>query len=148
MTSSCDRPITSSLTINIIQLPIHLHFNSVNPVTNVNIHRSLFQWSWRKCMIIRPCQNSLITLKCYSFLPRFFPSEPLSVSSIYFPYLVSYTTFTQLFDRDWINHGEWLTRAWRLSIEIGKTSSDWWAYRINLLDWTIKLAVRSLSNEI
>ena len=82
---------------------------SVNPITNVTIHRSLFQWSEKKFMILLPCQNSLSPTHTQPFIPTISTNIPTLSSLI----LRIGATIGSTMVKD----GECLTRAWSLSIK-------------------------------
>ena len=99
-----------------------------------DIRRSLFQWSGRKCTILLPCQNSL---------------PPTAVQYFFIPILLTFLRcFLLILQSErgtgstMMKDGEYLTRAWCLSIEIEKTSTVWWAFGCFLFDRIANITVR------
>ena len=66
---------------------------SVNPITNVTIRRSLFQWSEKKCIILLPCQNSLSPTHTQPFIPTISTNIP----TLFFAHLTNRSD-------NWVNH--------------------------------------------
>ena len=91
------------------------------------------------CQITRLLYSHPKSFRITIITKKIFQDPFLSISSQFLPPISPIGTyfnvriFTQLFDRDWINHGECLTRAWCLSIEIEKLAR--FGGRLELIYW-------------